>query len=331
MARVDDDADARGVEPELGGRDLAEDGMGALAHLGPGVEDGETAVTFGTQDRTAVLGQAVADARVLGAAGDARVARGPVLVAHREQRVLEADAGPQLLPRPEAIALGDGVAPAHLPAVDADRLGEPVEQPLDGEVGLVGTEAAHRAGRRVVRVDRAGLDIDVGHLVGAAGVAGSALQHLAADAGVRAVVADHPSLDGDQVAIRVTGHRVVHPEGMALHREAQALGARQRQHHGPPGHEGEQRGVGLDVEVLLAAEGPTGRDLRDEDVGRIEAEERGDLAAVLPGPLALREHVQPMADARRPVAVASRRPDRRPAARQGMTRAPGRHARWRPW
>ena len=47
------------------------------------------------------------------------------------------------------------VAPADLPAVDADLLGEQVEHALDREVRLVDAEAAHRAARRVVRVDGA--------------------------------------------------------------------------------------------------------------------------------------------------------------------------------
>ena len=57
-----------------------------------------------------------------------------------------------------------------------------------------------------------------------------------------------------------------------------------------------ERRVRLDVEVLLAAEGAARGHLRDEHVGRGEAQERGDLTAVLPGSLSLREHVQPMAD-----------------------------------
>ena len=43
------------------------------------------------------------------------------------------------------------------------------------------------------------LDIDVGHLVGTAGMAGGALQDLAADAGIGAVVADDARLDREQM------------------------------------------------------------------------------------------------------------------------------------
>ena len=196
------------------------------------------------------------------------------------------------------------VAPAHLPAVEAAGLGQDVEHALDGEVGLVGPEAAHGAGRRVVGVDGARLDVDVGHAVGAAGMAGGALQDLAADAGVGAVVADHACPDGQQVAVGVAADRVVHPERMALDVEAEALGAAEREQHGPPGGPGQERRLALDVEVLLAAEGATGRDLADEDVLRLEAQERGDLAPVVPGALALRHDVE----ARAAPSVAVRRP-----------------------
>ncbi len=47
-----------------------------------------------------------------------------------------------------------------------DLLGEPVEDALHGEGGLVGAETAHGAARRVVGVDGARLDRDVGHPVG---------------------------------------------------------------------------------------------------------------------------------------------------------------------
>ena len=87
-------------------------------------------------------------------------------------------------PGPQDVALADVVA------VEAGPLGQHVQDALDGERGLVGAEAAHRAGGRVVGVDGHRLDVDVGHPVGAAGVAGGALQHLGAHRGVRAGVAD---------------------------------------------------------------------------------------------------------------------------------------------
>ena len=73
------------------------------------------------------------------------------------------------------------------------------------------------------------------------------------------------------------------------------FGPREGQQDGPARPQRQQRGVRLDVEVLLAAEGAARGDLRDQHLLRGEAEERGDLAAVLPGTLPLREDVEPQA------------------------------------
>ena len=86
-------------------------------------------------------------------------------------------------------------------------------------------EAAHRAAGRVVRVDGAGLDVDVRDLVRAAGVAGGALEHLVADARVRAGVADDARAHGEQLPLRVAAHRVVDGHRVALGVEAEALRA----------------------------------------------------------------------------------------------------------
>ena len=48
--------------------------------------------------------------------------------------------------------------------------------------------------------------------------------------------------------------------------EAEALRARQREQHRPPGHVGQQRGVALDVQVLLGAERAAVRDLGHADL-----------------------------------------------------------------
>jgi hypothetical protein len=74
---VDDDADAPGRQAEDVAGDLTQDGVDALSRLRPGVEQRERAVGLGTQDRAAVFGDAVADPRVLQAAGDAGEARAP--------------------------------------------------------------------------------------------------------------------------------------------------------------------------------------------------------------------------------------------------------------
>ncbi len=85
---------------------------------------------------------------------------------------------------------------------------------------------------------------------------------------------------------------VVHRQGVALRVQPEALRPRQREQDGPPGDVGQQRRLALHGQVLLAAEGPAGRDLADADVGLGPPEERRDLAAVVPGALALGEEVE---------------------------------------
>ncbi len=105
-------------------------------------------------------------------------------------------------------------------------LGEQVEAALHREVRLVGAEAAHRAAGRVVGVDGERLDVDVRHPVGAAGVAGGALEHLAADRGVGAGVADHARPHRGQPPLGVAADGVVHADRVALGVHADRLLAR---------------------------------------------------------------------------------------------------------
>ena len=207
------------------------------------------------------LGDAVADAGVLVAAGDPGVTRAAIGVADGEQRLLEPDAGAELLARAGAVADVERVAPAHLPAVDPDALGEHVEHALHREVRLVDAEAAHRAARRVVRVDRCRLDVDVRNPVGAARVARRALEHLVADARVGAGVADDPRAHRGQMPVGVAADGVVQPHRVPLGVEAEALLPREREPHRPAGGEREQSRMPLDVQVLLGAEGAAGRSI----------------------------------------------------------------------
>ena len=279
---VDEHADRVRRHAELLARDLAQDGVHALAHLGPGVVEGDRPVGLGPQDHAAVLGDAVPDAGVLQAAGDPRERRVAVGVLDGEEGALEPDAGAEQLAGRRAVAGVEGVAPADLPAVDPDELGERVQHALHREVRLVDAEAAHRAAGRVVRVDGGRLDVDVVDAVGAAGMARCALEHLVADARVRARVADDARPDGEQAAVRVAGGGVVEPHGVALRVEAQALLAGEGEEHRPSGSDGEQRGVALDVQVLLGPEGAARGHLRDAHALVGNGEELRDLPAVVP-------------------------------------------------
>src|ERR1035437_3154647 len=260
VLRVDADTHLVDREAELLAGDLPERGVAPLSHLGPGVVKGYRAVGLGPQDGSPVLGEAVANPRVLDAAGDPRVPRAPIGIPDGEEGLLQADAGPQLLSCAEPVADVERVAPPDLPSVDSDALRQAVEHPFDGEVRLVGAEPTHRPAWRVVRVDGARLDVDIRRLVRAAGVAGGALEYLVADARVRAGVTDHARPDRDEVPGLVAPHRVLHGDRMSLHVEAQALLTAEGDAHRTARGPGEQRRVALDIQVLLRAERPAAGD-----------------------------------------------------------------------
>ena len=101
--------------------------------------------TSGRRIAQAAFGDAVADPRVLHPAGDPSVARTAIGVANGLERPLEPDTRTKALARPGPVTGVECVPPAHLPAVDADGLRQPVEQALERERDLRDSEAAHRS------------------------------------------------------------------------------------------------------------------------------------------------------------------------------------------
>ena len=179
-----------------------------------------------------------------------------------------------------------------VPAVEADLCGEQVEAAFDGEARLVDAEAAHRAARRIVGVGRDRLDLERRHAVGPAGVAGGAFEHLAADRGVGAGIAEDVDLRRGQPPLGVAADRVGHGQRVALRMDADQLFARELDPHRAAGQAREQRRLRLDRHVLLAAEGAAIRGEFDEEPLFRLAEDGGDLAAVLEDALALAQDMQ---------------------------------------
>jgi hypothetical protein len=126
-------------------------------------------------------------------------------------------------------------------------------------------------------------------------VAGRALEHLAADRGIGAGVADDPRHDRRQPPLGIAAGRVVEADGVALGVDAHGLGAIEDQLDGPAGHVREEGGLPLDRHVLLAAEGPAARHQLHVDVVFRDAEEARDLPAVVEDALALGVEGQPPA------------------------------------
>ncbi len=291
--------------------DLAEDGVEPLAHLGEAGEDVDEAVVVDLDEDPAGVFETVADPGVLDAAGDAGLGRRFVVLTHRFQGAADAAALVHQLPGGETVARVEDVSFADVVAVEPDLLGEPVEDALHGEGGLVGAETAHGAARRVVGVDGAGLDRDIRHPVRAAGVAGGAFEDLGAHRGVGAGVADHPRLDRGEAALGVAAGAVAHGDGVALGVDPQALLAGQDDLDGPLKEPGGEGGVALDREILLAAEGAAVGHEFDVDPVGVDPQDGGDLALVVVDALALGVDGEP--------------PARR--ERRGTTRARERRAR----
>ena len=169
--------------PSSASRDLEDHADDALADLGAGAVHVGAAVGVELHARGAVVVEALrvadvleadreadaaADAlaarRVAGAAGQPdRVARQRLGLGHRDRgggadHLGDGQRPGHDLARRQRVAGLDRVQQPQLDRVDAERGGQQVHLRLGGEARLHGAEAAHRAARRVVRVDRRGLD-----------------------------------------------------------------------------------------------------------------------------------------------------------------------------
>ena len=215
-------AHAGRIDAEFLHRNLHRDGVDALPHLRPAVTHLHRAV-MGVEAHhgPGPLLEPVAEPRVLQAEtetdGLARrnrcVVRGPDGVEaflRAEAAVVHALAG-----APD-LAGTDDVALADLPPADANLCSKAVHDPLHRELRLVRTEAAKRAAHGVVGPCRNGAHIDGRQPVRAARVPGHPLEHLHANARVRARVADGPNPQRCEHPFCIAGCLVVHPDRMSL-------------------------------------------------------------------------------------------------------------------
>ena len=276
------------VEPGLLVDHLPEHGEQALAHLRVAREDLDGAALQDAQQQPAAVVHAVADPGVLDPAGDSSVAGALVHLPHGLQGLPDPAALRHDLAGGKPIAGTQDVALPDVVSVDPDLLGQQVHDPLDRERGLVGAEAAHRAARRVVRVDRLRLDVDVRHAVGPAGVTTRPLQHLHADRRVGARITDDPRPYGGQMTLRIGSHGVAEGDRVTLRVHPDRLLTREDRPDRTPGElRGECR-LRLDRQVLLAPERAPVRDQLDLDrLGR-NAEHGSDLHLVVVYALTLR-------------------------------------------
>ena len=152
------------------------------------------------------------------------------------------------------------VAPADLERGHAERVGDPVELGLGGELGLWRPEAAERAVGRRVRARRPGADPHVRAAVRAAGVDGAARQDDRGERAVRAAVHDDLDVLGDEPAVAGHAGPVADDRRVALRRRGDVLVAVVDHPHRAPGLARQERGVEGDHRrvLLLAAEPAAG-------------------------------------------------------------------------
>ena len=159
----------------------------------------------------------------------------------------------------------DGVDVANLPRIDADLLGEHVDERLEGELGLAHAEAAESARRRVVRVVAVAADVGVLVLVGADGVRAGALEDRAAQARVGARVEVDLAVHAGEVAglVAAQGEGAAHV--VALGVEGEGLLAGEEALDGHVELIGRERREVLDRDVFLAAEAAADEHGLDDD------------------------------------------------------------------
>ena len=182
----------------------------------------------------------------------------------------------------------DGIAETNLPWRDANLARQQIQIALHGEAGLRDAKPAESARRNVVGVNGAAFDIDVVNLIGPRGVRASALQHRAAQRGVRAGIGHQAHAHGSQLTVFVASGGAIDFHGMALGMDAQAFVAAQRELHRPPTMPGQKRRVMLHRHIFLAAKSSADKFTDDAHLFARDAEHAHNLAMIVVDALSCR-------------------------------------------
>ena len=211
------------------------------------------------------------------------------------------------LARREHVARRERVPQPQLDRVEPERVRELVHLRLGGEARLHGAEAAHRAARRVVRVDARRLEQRVRDRVRTARERRRVRRHRGRRGRVRAAVEQDPHAHADELPVAVRA--VLGPDlrRVPVHVADERLLAVVDHLHRPARVQREQRAVDLHREVLAPAE-------RAADAGEVDAH-----AARARG----RGTARP-GRGRRAATASRRRCRRRPRRRAPRGRTPGR-------
>ena len=275
------------------GNVLQKNGVAALADVGRGGIDHGTAI-LDANLAAAGVGQAHTHAGILHGAGNAGVAGMRIVgILDLEQRLLQRRGAVGNLTVGQNLARLDGIAVANLPRIQADLLGQQVDQALERKLGLANAKATVRAGGRVVGVVAKTANVGVLVLVGTDGVRAGALEHRAAQRRVGAGVKVDLAVQAGKVALGVAAQRKGAVHGVALGMERERLGARELALHRTLELIGSKRGQVLDGNVLLAAKAAAHEHgLDDHTLGfAIPAKHVGALFACVVGALVGRLHL----------------------------------------
>ena len=269
---------------------LPHGGENALTHFGVTGHDFEAPTFQHANQRVAAIDGAVADACALDAAADARIFRALVDILDGFETAPDArGARPHDLAGGESIAGVQNISLTNIPAVYADFFGEDIHDAFDGEMSLIGAEAAHGAAGGIICEDSLGFDIHVRHAVRSAGMAGGAKQAFAAGARVASGITDDSNPRGEQVAFGIDAHSVVQRHRMALGMELGGLLARKNCFHRTSQQVRGERGLGLDGQLFFGAESTARGSQLDFHFFRRQIQNFGDLSFVEGRALALRE------------------------------------------
>ena len=268
-------------------------GVAALADVGRGGIDHGHAV-LDADLAAAGIGQAHAHAGVLHGAGNASMSGMRVVgILDLEQCLLQCRGAVGNLAVGQNLARLDGVTVANLPRIQADLLGQQVDQALERKLGLAHAKAAERTGGRVVGVVAKAANVGVLVLVGTDGVRAGALEHRAAQRRVGAGIKVDLAVQTGKVALGVAAQRKGAVHGVAFGMERERLGTRELALHRTLELIGSERGQVLDGHVLLAAKAAAHEHgLDDHALGLVvPAKHVGTLFARVVGTLVGRLHL----------------------------------------
>ncbi len=197
------------------------------------------------------------------------------------------------LPGWRLVAHADRVAAAQLDRVQPELRGQLVHLGLVAERRLHRAETAHRAARRVVRVDAVAVDVHVRHHVRADPHGPGVADHGRGAGGVRPAVQVDLGPDVDQPAVAGRAVLEAHARRVAVHVPVERLLPVVDHLHRLAGVQGQHARVHVHGQVLTPAERAADAGQHEPDLLRWQPQRRADLPLVDVQPLGGHVQVHP--------------------------------------